>query len=203
MRVFKSLNLIHPGHWIFLMLVGIITATVAYLIDQGVAYMLYFRLLICEESGLHWGVSFSIWIVITLFFTAIAAGIGQFISKDAEGSGIPELKSILAGVNIYRYLSFRTLIGKVLGLFAALSAGLSVGKEGPFVHVSAGIVNKLSKFKPFSDIYHNQSLKKQMLAASVAAGVTATFGAPIGGVLFSIEVTSTYYMVNNLWKAFF
>ena len=42
-----------------------------------------------------------------------------------------------------------------------------------------------------------------MLAASVAAGVTATFGTPIGGVLFSIEVTSTYYMVSNLWKAFF
>lgn len=44
---------------------------------------------------------------------------------------------------------------------------------------------------------------KTILAASVAAGVTAAFGAPIGGVLFSIEVTSTYYMVNSLWKAFF
>jgi chloride channel 2 len=42
-----------------------------------------------------------------------------------------------------------------------------------------------------------------MLAAAVAAGVTSTFGAPIGGVLFSIEVTSTYYVVGNLWKAFF
>ena len=42
-----------------------------------------------------------------------------------------------------------------------------------------------------------------MLAASAAAGVTCAFTAPIGGVLFSIEVTSTYYMVNNLWKAFF
>lgn len=42
-----------------------------------------------------------------------------------------------------------------------------------------------------------------MLAASVAAGVTATFNAPIGGVIFSIEVTSTYYAVNDLWKAFF
>ena len=42
-----------------------------------------------------------------------------------------------------------------------------------------------------------------MLAASVSAGVTATFGAPIGGVLFSIEATSTYYFVSNLWKAFF
>ena len=42
-----------------------------------------------------------------------------------------------------------------------------------------------------------------MLAASVAAGVTATIGAPIGGVLFSIEISSTYYMVSNFWKAFF
>lgn len=42
-----------------------------------------------------------------------------------------------------------------------------------------------------------------MLTAAVASGVTATFGAPIGGVLFSIEVSSTYYMVSNLWKAFF
>jgi len=38
-----------------------------------------------------------------------------------------------------------------------------------------------------------------MLAAAVGAGVTATFGTPIGGVLFSIEVTSSNYIVANLW----
>lgn len=195
--------MIHPHHWIFLILLGIITAITAYSIDKAVAMVLYYKLQVCKENGGNWAINFLTWISITLFLTAIAASIGQFISKDSEGSGIPEMKSILAGVNIYRYLSFRTLIGKCLGLFAAISAGLSVGREGPFVHVAAGIVNKLSKFKPFNDIYHNQSLKRQMLTASVAAGVTATFGAPIGGVLFSIEVTSTYYMVNNLWKAFF
>ena len=37
---------------------------------------------------------------------------------------------------------------------------------------------------------------------AVAAGVTATLGAPVGGVLFSIEVTATYYLVSNLWRAF-
>ncbi len=42
-----------------------------------------------------------------------------------------------------------------------------------------------------------------MFASAVAAGTTVTFGAPIGGVLFSIEVASTYYMVSNLWRAFF
>ena len=113
------------------------------------------------------------------------------------------MKSILAGVNIYRYLSFQTVIGKIIGLYSGFAAGLSIGKEGPFVHLAGGITNKLAKLKPFHDIKNNHSLKKQMLAASVAVGVTASFGAPIGGTLFSIEVTATYYFVSNLWKTFF
>ena len=34
-------------------------------------------------------------------------------------------------------------------------------------------------------------------------GVTSTFGAPIGGVLFAIEVSTSSFTVSNLWKAFF
>ena len=203
MRLFRSLNFIHLHHWIFLMLLGIITAIVTFCVEMIVTYIFDLRLKLVEQFGFHWTLSMLIWTAIILLLTAVAASIGQFVSHNAEGSGIPELKSILAGTTIYRYLSFRTLIGKIVGLIAALSAGLSVGKEGPFVHIAAGITNKLSKFRCFRDIYTNQSLKKQMLAASVAAGISATFGAPIGGVLYSIEVTSTYYMVSNLWKAFF
>lgn len=41
-----------------------------------------------------------------------------------------------------------------------------------------------------------------MYGAAICAGTVATFGSPIGGVLFSMELTSTYYMVGNLWKCF-
>ena len=37
----------------------------------------------------------------------------------------------------------------------------------------------------------------------MAVGVTCTFGAPIGGVLFAIEVSTSNFTVSNLWKAFF
>jgi chloride channel 2 len=40
------------------------------------------------------------------------------------------------------------------------------------------------------------------LTAAIAVGVTCTFGAPIGGVLFAIEVSSTTFTVHNLWKSF-
>jgi chloride channel 2 len=42
-----------------------------------------------------------------------------------------------------------------------------------------------------------------MYSAAVAAGMTSTFGAPFGGLLFSIEVSSTYYIVSNFFKGFF
>lgn len=41
-----------------------------------------------------------------------------------------------------------------------------------------------------------------MLAASVAVGLSSTFAATIGGVLFSIEITTLYYDVGNYFKAF-
>lgn len=42
-----------------------------------------------------------------------------------------------------------------------------------------------------------------MYSAAVAAGMTAAFGAPFGAIMFSIEVSTTYYMVSNLFKEFF
>lgn len=42
-----------------------------------------------------------------------------------------------------------------------------------------------------------------MIACAICSGTVATFGAPIGGVIFAIEVTSSYYMVGTLWKSFF
>ena len=45
------------------------------------------------------------------------------------GSGIPEMKTILRGVVLKEYLTFRTLIGKTVGLTAALGSGMPLGKE--------------------------------------------------------------------------
>jgi len=61
----------------------------------------------------------------------------------------------------------------------------------------------LSQLKWFNDIDLNKSVKKQILGVAVAAGVVSSFGTPFGGIIFSIEVTATYYMVSSLWKAFF
>jgi len=105
----------------------------------------------------------------------------------------------MAGVNLPNMLSFRTYVSKVFGMMAMLSSGMSLGKEGPFVHIAGCIAS----FLPYSQLDSNKTLRHQFLTAAVAVGVTCTFGAPIGGVLFAIEVSSSTFTVSNLWKAFF
>ncbi|XP_076000985.1 chloride channel protein 2a isoform X1 [Genypterus blacodes] len=49
----------------------------------------------------------------------------------------------------------------------------------------------------------NEMRNTEMLSAACAVGVGCCFAAPIGGVLFSIEVTSTFFAVRNYWRGFF
>ncbi|GAA6070819.1 chloride channel protein 2-like, partial [Tachysurus ichikawai] len=75
---------------------------------------------------------------------------------------------------------------------------------GPFVHIASLCAALLCKFMSlFGGIYENESRNIEMLAAACAVGVGCCFAAPIGGVLFSIEVTSTFFAVRNYWRGFF
>lgn len=77
--------------------------------------------------------------------------------------------------------------------------------QGPFVHVASVVASQLTRLVHGSSggIFENESRSGEMLAAGCAVGVACTFSAPIGGVLFSIEVTSVYFAVRNYWRGFF
>eukprot|EP00598_Pedospumella_elongata_P001665 CAMPEP_0184967330 /NCGR_PEP_ID=MMETSP1098-20130426/743_1 /TAXON_ID=89044 /ORGANISM="Spumella elongata, Strain CCAP 955/1" /LENGTH=51 /DNA_ID=CAMNT_0027488769 /DNA_START=13 /DNA_END=165 /DNA_ORIENTATION=+ len=45
----------------------------------------------------------------------------------------------------------------------------------------------------FGSLLENSNMMRQIFNASAAAGMAACFDCPLGGVLFSIEVTSSYY----------
>ncbi|KAH7680103.1 CBN-CLH-4 protein, partial [Aphelenchoides avenae] len=75
---------------------------------------------------------------------------------------------------------------------------------GPFVHLASIAGNLLSNLAAnFDGAYGNECRKSEILAAACAVGVACTFSAPIGGVLFSIEVTTMYFSVRNYWRGFF
>uniref|UniRef100_A0A8C4D9A0 Chloride channel protein 2 n=1 Tax=Dicentrarchus labrax TaxID=13489 RepID=A0A8C4D9A0_DICLA len=194
--------------WIFLILLGLLMALVSWVMDYAIAF--------CQEAQkwMYAGLDSNLllqyiaWVTYPVVLITFSAGFTQILSPQAVGSGIPEMKTILRGVVLKEYLTFKTFVAKVIGLTCALGSGMPLGKEGPFVHVASLCAALLSKFMAalFGGIFMvkmNELRNTEMLSAACAVGVGCCFAAPIGGVLFSIEVTSTFFAVRNYWRGFF
>ncbi|KAJ1970067.1 glycerol ethanol, ferric requiring protein [Dispira parvispora] len=144
------------------------------------------------------------WIVYVGFaglFAVSCAFLVQEYAPFSAGSGIAEIKSILSGFIIKGFLGGWTLLIKSVGLALAVSSGLSIGKEGPSVHVACCIGNVVSR--PFSKFRYNRAKQREILSAASAAGVAVAFASPIGGVLFSLEELSSQFPLKTLWRSFF
>ncbi|KAK0115400.1 hypothetical protein ONS96_013856 [Cadophora gregata f. sp. sojae] len=118
----------------------------------------------------------------------------------AAGSGIPEIKTILSGFVIPHFLNFKVLFVKAVGATFAVSTGLCLGKEGPFVHISTCVGYLVASH--FPKYQQNGRKMREMLSVACSSGLSVAFGAPIGGVLFSYEEISTYFPRKVLWRAF-
>ncbi|XP_063772672.1 chloride channel protein 2 isoform X3 [Pseudophryne corroboree] len=190
--------------WIFLILLGLLMALVSWVMDFTIAVCLQAHKWMYGGLDSNVFLQYLAWVTYPVVLITFSAGFTQILAPQAVGSGIPEMKTILRGVVLKEYLTLKTFIAKVIGLTCALGSGMPLGKEGPFVHVASMCAALLSKFMSlFGGIYENESRNIEMLAAACAVGVGCCFAAPIGGVLFSIEVTSTFFAVRNYWRGFF
>ncbi|OAD55366.1 Chloride channel protein 2 [Eufriesea mexicana] len=190
--------------WVFLALLGVIMALISYAMDRGISMCNNARIWLYQDLTHHPALQYLAWVSLPVCLILFSAGFVHIVAPQSIGSGIPEMKTILRGVALKEYLTFRTLIAKVIGLTATLGSGLPLGKEGPFVHIASIVATLLSKLvTSFQGIYENESRNCEMLAAACAVGVASCFAAPIGGVLFSIEVTTVYFAVRNYWRGFF
>lgn len=118
----------------------------------------------------------------------------------AAGSGIPEIKTILSGFVIPHFLDLNVLVVKAVGSTFAVSTGMCLGKEGPFVHISTCVAYLVGM--RFPKYRENGRKLREILAAGCSSGLSVAFGAPIGGVLFAYEEISTYFPRKVLWRAF-
>uniref|UniRef100_A0A670ZPN6 Chloride voltage-gated channel 1 n=1 Tax=Pseudonaja textilis TaxID=8673 RepID=A0A670ZPN6_PSETE len=190
--------------WIFLILLGLVMALVSWGVDYASAKSLQAYKWIYKEMQPSIPMQFLAWVTYPLVLILFAALFCQLVSPQAVGSGIPELKTIMRGVVLKEYLTPKAFVAKVVSLTAGLGSGIPVGKEGPFVHIASICAAVLSKFLSiFCGVYEQPYYYTDVLTVGCAVGVGCCFGTPLGGVLFSIEVTSTYFAVRNYWRGFF
>lgn len=195
---------------VLLFIVGIVAGLVNGLVlwTAGIIAELQVRLINFGDNGTRWRYGLPLFCASTVLLVVGASHLGKVSkSRAVFGSGMPETKALLASdftnKEYPRLVSFKIMVYRMCNTIMVLGAGMSVGSAGPLVHVATCIAYILMKFIPeFGDIFDSPSLTKQIFAASAAVGLTSVFNAPVGGLLFSVEVTSTFYLISNYWKSF-
>ena len=111
----------------------------------------------------------------------LAVGPLILFAKEAKGHGVPEVMQalILRGGRIRP----RVAAAKIAASAICIGTGGSAGREGPIVQVGSALGSTLGQSLRLSD-----ERIKNLVACGAAAGIAATFNAPIAGVIFAIEV---------------
>ncbi|VDK39347.1 unnamed protein product [Taenia asiatica] len=129
----------------------------------------------------------------------------------AGGSGIPQIKCYLNGLNIPFILRALTMMVKAIGIVLTVCGGLVVGKEGPMIHIGSVIAAGFSQGRITCfglscrcfRYFRNDAEKRDFVNAGAAAGVAAAFGAPVGGLLFTLEEGASFIFQRLTWNTLF
>lgn len=173
-------------------LIGLITGSLA----------VAFRYLLLLATDLFWPDPHALldihktypWYMIMLVPVIGGLIVGPLVTKlspETRGAGVPEV--IEAVVNREGTIRHRTAFFKTLFTAISIGCGASVGREGPVVHIGSSVGSSIAQM-----IRLPAEWKRVFLACGAAAGIAATFNAPMAGMLFAAEIILVDFQVSYL-----
>ncbi len=115
----------------------------------------------------------------------------RFFSPMSGGSGIPQL---MAAVEVardeerndgsWRFLNVRIILVKIASSIAMAFGGGAIGREGPTLQLAGSVYRTVHKLLP---PFWPKVSRKVMMITGGAAGLSAAFNTPLGGIVFAIE----------------
>jgi len=188
LRTLRAHDLFAPAQWrrrIALWSGGIVVGLAAIAFAQASDY---------AYAGFQRILAWSPWLPLILT-PAVFAGLSWLTEgalRQTRGSGIPQVIAALtiedAGFRS-RLLSLPVAFGKMALTLVALLGGASIGREGPTVHVGAGLMYWLGQRFGFTDA----KVLSRFVLAGGGAGIAAAFNTPLAGVVFAIEELAGTY----------
>ncbi len=138
------------------------------------------------------------WLMLLIAPTGLAVSVflARTVFPGAQGSGIPQTIAALQMQSdraVDRVLSLRIAAGKILLTILGLFAGASIGREGPTVQIGAALMHTLGRWMGLADV----SVRRGLILAGGAAGISAAFNTPLGGIVFAIEELSHSFEVRT------
>ncbi|XP_064641031.1 chloride channel protein C-like isoform X2 [Lineus longissimus] len=147
----------------------------------------------------------------SLLLIVLSSSLVVFLRPSAGGSGIPEVIGFLNGTVVRHIFNVKTMLVKFVSCALAVASGMPVGPEGPMIHLGSLVGAGLSQFKsdtlrvrlPFFERFRNSEDRRNFISAGAGAGIASAFGAPVGGLLFSMEEVSSFWNMRLSWQIFF
>ena len=102
------------------------------------------------------------------------------VDQSAAGSGIPQLK--FAFWQDFGLVRLRTIVVKFFAGLLHVGGGMSLGREGPSVHIAGGVASELSGLLGVP-----KQRRRRPAAAGAAAGLAAAFNTPLAAITFILE----------------
>lgn len=135
------------------------------------------------EDFLLFGESVPVWMKIVMPAAGglVVGLVVSYFASEAKGHGVPEVIQAIAlrGGRIRK----RVAAAKIFASAVTIGSGGSVGREGPMVQIGSSIGSSIGQ------VFHVPSVHmRTMVGCGAAAGIAATFNAPIAGVLFALEI---------------
>lgn len=143
--------------------------------------LIFYDLFFVRGAEVFWFLGSAYVIVLPMLGGLLVGPLVYFVAPEAKGHGVPEVITAIAtrGGRIRPIV----VLVKALGSAITIGSGGSVGREGPIVQIGAALGSSIGQFFKM-----NERRIINLLAAGAAAGIAATFNAPIAGVIFSLEV---------------
>ncbi len=138
-------------------------------------------------SGLPWHIK----LLLPSIGGLIVGPLIYFFGKETKGHGVPEVMESVAlrgGRIRSRVLFLKTFVSAV-----TIGTGGSVGREGPIVQIGSSLGSTFGQW-----LRVGQERLKVLVACGAAAGIAATFNAPIAGVMFAVEIILGNYAITTL-----
>jgi CIC family chloride channel protein len=129
-------------------------------------------------------------LLVPILGALIVGPIIYFFAREAKGHGVPEVMEAVALKN--GRIRPRVVFVKSFASAITIATGGSVGREGPIVQIGSAFASTIGQWLKVS---HERL--KVLVGCGAAAGIAATFNAPIAGAFFALEVIIGNFALTN------
>ncbi|USS90349.1 ClC family H(+)/Cl(-) exchange transporter [Fructilactobacillus carniphilus] len=158
--------------------IGIATGGVISVFRVLIEHGLQFSTHLYQTIPHHWQ---NLWIVIPLaLLLAIVVGLLVKSEPSIRGSGIPQVEAQLAGNLEMNWI--QVLWKKFVAGVLTNSTGVFMGREGPSIQLGGAVGQGIA-----AGLKQQGGTRRLSIATGAAAGLSATFSAPLAGTFFVLE----------------